>query len=347
VLQGLLTPGAEEARIARTAQGQVLRRRTKRGVVWALRFPAYGSRRYLTLGSEAEGGWTRARAEQELQNVLADVRRGIWSPAGERNGDLDADQAPDKDPGFHRFASEWLAGRRGEISESGVEYYAWALSHHLLPYFASWRLAEIDVQAVDSYRRFKVRQSEERRAALARGRPRLPRNESSARPLSPTTINKTIDVLQAVLALAVEYGYIDRNPASGRRRRLRAPARQPVHLDTAEQIGALLDAAADLDGRKTAQTSGRRALIATLMLAGLRAGEACGLLWRDVDLNNGRIRIRRSKTQAGLREIILLPLLRDELAAHQAVARSTGPEDPVFTTASGRARDKDNLRNRV
>jgi integrase len=345
-LQAPLTASAEEARIARTAQGQVLRRRTKRGVVWALRFPADGSRHYLTLGSEEEG-WTRARAEGELQDILADVRRGIWTSARERNGDIEADGAPEGDPGFHRFASDWLAGRRGEISESAVEYYAWALNNHLLPYFGSWRLAEIDVRAVDSYRRFKVSQAEERRAARAKGRPKPPRSEPAPRPLSPTTINKTIAVLQAVLALAVEYGHIDRNPAAGRRRRLKAPARQPVHLDTAEQIEALLDAAADLDGRKTAQTSGRRVLIATLVLAGLRAGEACALLWRDVDLPNSRIRIRRSKTQAGLREIMLLPLLRDELAAHKATAARTGAEDPVFTTASGRARDKDNLRNRV
>ena len=27
-----------------------------------------------------EDGWTRRRAEEELENVLADVRRGIWRP---------------------------------------------------------------------------------------------------------------------------------------------------------------------------------------------------------------------------------------------------------------------------
>jgi integrase len=109
------------------------------------------------------------------------------------------------------------------------------------------------------------------------------------RPLSAATINKTIDALQAVLALAVEYGHIAVNPAAGKRRRLKEQAPRAVHLDTAEQIQALLDAAGELDSRPGAQTAGRRALIATLVLAGPRAHEACGLLWRDVDLANGRL----------------------------------------------------------
>src|SRR2546421_12221332 len=59
-------PGAPRKLMARQAKGQVIERRWPSGVTYALRFLAYGSRHYLTLGS-AEEGWTRARAEQELQ----------------------------------------------------------------------------------------------------------------------------------------------------------------------------------------------------------------------------------------------------------------------------------------
>jgi integrase len=337
-------PRAEEPPIARRATGNVLERKTKKGKVWALRFRAYGTRRYVTLGS-AEEGWSGARAEEELQNVLADVRRGLWKPPIPERAAAPEEIATT--PGFHQFASDWLAGRRGEVTERGVEYYGWALSHHLLPYFADYRLEEITIEEVDKYRRFKVQQSEERREALAKGRPKLPRTESPPRPLGPTTINKTIDVLAAVLALAAEYGHIDRNPATGRRRRLKPPARRPVHLDTTEQIQVLLEAAGELDNSEHVRSAGRRVLIATLLFAGLRAGEACALKWGDVDLANGRIHVGRSKTQAGLREITLLPVLRDELASHRASMGEVGPADPVFLSASGRARDKDNLRNRV
>ena len=40
-------------------------------------------------------------------------------------------------------------------------------------------------------------------------------------------------------------------------------------------------------------------------------------------------------------------MLRDELSAHKARAQHSAPGDPVFATPSGRARDKDNIRNRV
>jgi integrase len=120
-----------------------------------------------------------------------------------------------------------------------------------------------------------------------------------------------------------------------------------VHLDSVEQIATLLEAAGQLDRDKRWLTDDRRPIIATLLLAGSRAGELCNLRWRDVDVANGRISIGRSKTQAGLREIVLLPLLRDELSAHKARAYRSGPDDPVFPTGTGGHRDKDNLRNRI
>ena len=61
------------------ATGQVLELDRKGGRTFALRFRAYGKRRYLSLGTAAEG-WSRRKADDELANVLADVRRGIWRP---------------------------------------------------------------------------------------------------------------------------------------------------------------------------------------------------------------------------------------------------------------------------
>jgi hypothetical protein len=63
-------------------QGEVLVRERKPGYIYALRFRAYGERQYVTLGYEHEG-WDPDKAEEELQNILADVRRGLWVPAPE------------------------------------------------------------------------------------------------------------------------------------------------------------------------------------------------------------------------------------------------------------------------
>jgi integrase len=322
-----------------------LERHWKSGRGYALRFRAYGERQYLTLGLETEG-WDRRRAEEELANVMADVRRGIWTPPTRRARRGGAATAADAMPTFDSFARSLMAARKGEMSEANRAYKENALAH-VLPYFGDWPLHEIDIQAVDAFRGHMVEVSEARRRARDSGEPMRNDWGQALRPLSPATINKTIDTLQWVLSVAVEYRYISENPAAGRRRRLRAKRPAPVHLDSVEQIATLLEAAGQLDRDKRWLTNDRRPIIATLLLAGPRAGELCNLRWRDVDLANGRIRIGRSKTQAGLREIVLLPLLRDELSAHKARAYRNGPDDPVFPTGTGGHRDKDNLRNRI
>ena len=95
--------------MARPPTGQVLERKTSRGRTYALRFRAYGKRHYVTLGTSADG-WTRRRADDELANVLADVRRGIWKPPTP----TPAVEPPAEEPTFHVYASEWLAQREQE-----------------------------------------------------------------------------------------------------------------------------------------------------------------------------------------------------------------------------------------
>ena len=66
--------------MARTATGVVVEDTRRRSPTFGLRFQAYGRRRYVTLGSR-DDGWDRAKAERELQHILADVERGKWQPS--------------------------------------------------------------------------------------------------------------------------------------------------------------------------------------------------------------------------------------------------------------------------
>lgn len=84
-----------------------------------------------------------------------------------------------------------------------------------------------------------------------------------------------------------------------------------------------------------------------MIFAGLRAHEVEGLRWRHVKLADGRITVGASKTQAGLRKVDVLAILRDEMAAHKAASRHTRANDLVFTTRTGARRDRYNLRQRV
>lgn len=104
-------------------------------------------------------------------------------------------------------------------------------------------------------------------------------------------------------------------------------------LDRAEHFEVLLDAAATLD--TGSRRGGRRALLAVYLFSGLRADEALSLRWRDVRLADGTLTVTASKTEAGVRTVDLLPVLRDELLAHRATRSGDGPSAYVFGTSTG------------
>ncbi len=323
----------------RKASGSVVE--PKEGRAWAIRFRAYGKRRYVALGTSDEG-WTREKAERKLGHVLADVERGIWKPEAPP-----PDQAAAEEPTFHEFASDWFEGIAPELRERTRIDYQWRLSNHLLPYFAKHRLSAITVEEVDRYRREKVRESK----AVAGARQRqlaLPKKDRKrlVRPLSNSSINKTIRLLAAVLEQAVEYGYLDRNPARGRKRLLKENKPSRTYLQP-DQVAALLSAAGTLDAEaREGDTGRRRPLLATLTLAGLRISEALDLRWRDVNLDARRLRVAESKTEAGVREVDVTPALQALLAEHRARSPYAKPGDFVFPTSEGKRDNPSNVRNR-
>ncbi len=90
----------------------------------------------------------------------------------------------------------------------------------------------------------------------------------------------------------------------------------------------------------------RRAILATLTFAGLRIGELIDLRWRDVNLADGRMTVRESKTDAGVRTVDLLPALRDELLALKA--HTNAPANARgFPTQAGGPMNPSNVRNRI
>jgi integrase len=107
-----------------------------------------------------------------------------------------------------------------------------------------------------------------------------------------------------------------------------------------------VDAAGQLDREARVLRGQRRALLATLTFAGLRLGEAQALCWRDVDLARGTLTVRAAKTDAGVRTINLLPVLRDELAAFRARLDPSG-DALVFSTANGCRLGASNIRKRI
>ena len=326
-------------------QGQVLERDCKSGRRYALRLVAYGRRRYVTLGGAIDG-WTEQRAHAELARILDEVGRGDWTPPP-RNLPFHPASSATRETTLGVFARRWLTARRAEVASSTHAYERWALELHLLPYFANVPLAKLTIRDVDAYRQHKVQEAARRRLAATTNRPERDRRGQPRRPMSASSINKTIDVLQAVLELAREYDLIATNPGRGRRRRLKVTHPPAIYLDRFEHIQALLDAATDLDQSPRWLCTDRHAILATLMLAGLRVNELCHLQWSDIDLDRHRIRIRRSKTRAGCREIMILPLLHRALATHHTRVGQPVASGLVFPTRTGTLRQPANLRNQT
>jgi integrase len=82
------------------------------------------------------------------------------------------------------------------------------------------------------------------------------------------------------------------------------------------------------------------------VLAGLRLGELQAMRWGDVDLLRGTIRVRQAKTDAGVRIVHMLPILRRELSRYRGQL-DPGREKLVFATATGRELGATNIRIRA
>jgi integrase len=326
----------------RRARGEIrVHERARDGkVTYSIRFRVEGRRHCMTLGTDADG-WTQRKAERQLEDVLAQVRAGVWQPAGPPGA-----LSTERDPTFHEFASRWWSARKGELREKTQLNYEWRLGKHLLPFFADYLVSEIDVALVDGYREEKLIERERIRAAAAGGKPMRNSRGQLRKTLSNGSINKTLVTLTQILDSAVERGLLPSNPAAGKRRRLKES--KPVRrLLEADDLRGLLYAAAELDRNSRRYLIGRQPMIAVMAKAGLRVTEMCQLRWRDVDVHHKRLVIGEAKTDAGVREVDLSLDLMEELIAWRATSRTNGPDAFVFATVSGRPRNKDNVRQRV
>jgi integrase len=143
---------------------------------------------------------------------------------------------------------------------------------------------------------------------------------SEGRPLSACSVGHAHRLLHRALGHAQTWGVIATNPASAV-----SPPPIPhteVQILTEDQIGITLKY---LEGRTM------RPIIAFLLGTGARRAEACGLRWKDLDLDRGVVtisasleqtkrglRLKEPKTRHGRRSVTLSPWLVAELRAHRA-----------------------------
>lgn len=264
------------------------------------------------LGDERARSFLRkVDAERFAVTVEADKLRGEWT-----------------DPRLSRttlaeWSDRWLR-TKSHLKPKTLAGYESNLRAHVLPAFGSHELRHIDRMAVEEW------------VADLQGRG-----------LGPSGVRQARQVLNSMMQLAVETGYLVSNPVAGVRT-ARQPEPEMLFL-TAEEVERL---AATI--REPYST-----LVYLLAYGGLRWGEAAGLRRKRCQLLGSRIEVVESLSEVGgqlhfgspktnrSRMVVVPGFLRDLLAEHLAHELDDDPDSLVFKSPQGQPLRNTNFRRQV
>ena len=176
------------------------------------------------------------------------------------------------------LTKEWLPAIEHTIRPTTYRSYVAHVECHILPALGSVQLQKLSPAQINALY-----------AKLGRS------GKRNGQGLTALSVRHVHAVLHRALKDAVRWGELARNPAD-----LADPPRVAAHgheLRTwsAEQLAAFLNSRRD---------DRLYALWHTLAMTGLRRGEALGLRWEDVDLEAGRLAVRRALVPSG-REVLV------------------------------------------
>lgn len=176
---------------------------------------------------------------------------------------------PSKQP-LGAYLTEWLDGQR--LAPGTLASYRKNVRLHILPRLGATPMDRLTGTAVDAW----MRTLEASGRADGRGG------------LSPRTVRYVYTILRSALADAVKHGRLAVNPTDRSTPPSPSQARPPeMHAWTAPELARFLRWADDHD-------SDMAMAWRLLAFTGMRRGEALALRWRDVDLDAGRVAVRRS-----------------------------------------------------
>lgn len=217
---------------------------------------------------------------------------------------------------FGEWLDIWLREKKTTTSPRTYAVYAQVAKSHLRPGLGAFKLRDLTADNVSHWR------------------------DDAINRLSVPTVHRCIRFLVISLNDAVRRGKVGRNVAIGVKRPKLVPKDVEVFSE-AETVQFLTL----IRGHRL------EALFSLLLDSGCRTGEALGLLWGDVDLPGGKIKIVRSleelsgsfrlkepKTRAGRRVVSLTPRTLELLAAYRKIVQPIGEATragAVFVNKSG------------
>ncbi|MEU9136243.1 tyrosine-type recombinase/integrase [Streptomyces sp. NPDC048404] len=243
---------------------------------------------------------TKKDAEIWLSQIEADLSRGDW-------------RAPDAGAvNFRTYAEKWVEERG--LAVRTEDLYKHLLRLHILPTFGALDLDEITAPRVREWRAERLRTTE-----------------------AKTTVAKSYRLLKGIFETAVDDDLVGRNPC-----RIKGAGKESAaerRIATVAQVDALANAIGI-----------RWRLMVYLGAYGpMRPEELAGLRRRDVDLDDMVIRVRvaepertngrrapgETKSDAGVRAVVLPAFLHKEVRQHLAWYAEKGLDGLVFVGEKG------------
>jgi integrase len=265
-------------------------------------------RRGILLGSVADLP-TRRDAQLKLDERLRPVNQGV--------------SRPESTIAFGAFVEQqWMVLVLPTFKRTTQHGYRAVLRVHVLPTWRDTSLRDIDRLAIQQWVADRLR-----------------------RGIGWQSVRNAWVLLSSILETAVEYGYLQSNPARGVKFPQKALKKKPA-LIAGDDFAKLL--------RQLSET--HRTMVSLIAATGLRIGELLALRWSSLDLEVGALTVRESvfegefqapKTQRALRTIPLGPHAVKALKEHRDRVARNGDNDLVFGNRKGDALRESKLLTKV
>ena len=138
-------------------------------------------------------------------------------------------------------------------------------------------------------------------------------------PISKATLNHELSFLRTMFMLAEEWGWIPESPAKSVKR-LKGEVKRMRFLNR-DEIARLLECSEGV----------LKPILITAISSGMRCGEIFNLKWKDVDFENGFVKVEKSKNK-DRRDIPIEGFLRETL---ESLTESRAKGDYVFLKKDG------------
>lgn len=251
-----------------------------------------------------------------------------------------------------KYSADFHAGLISAGSEQKMSKYlaSWLLSIKDAVRFTTYECYALNVRRVSPLIGH-IKLSDLKASHIRECYERLQEKGLSGRPLSKRSMQQVHAVLHTALRQAVREEILLRNPCDS------VTPPKPAHREmatlTLEEARAFLEATRD---------DRLYPLWVTLLLTGMRIGEAAALRWGDIDLNEATLSIQRTihrksgggkeigpvKSHRSNRRIELPGLVVEALRQHQdrerVRRRDVSRHAPVFTNVNGETLDAGNVR---